>query len=395
MSTTVRIRSCGVTQERQDTHLLNHNVHRALMQRQQIADTGQTLYVNIVYHVLVRNASENIPLALLQAQHQKLNMVYNGLNTSAIKRVPTTGRYAFASVIGKPNIVFLPSDPTQLTETEVIRISCSQVFQGLTDVLAFVTQQGFPPTDGVLNVYLAPLESTLGESEVGGNVCVCEVTSIGGDFVRGTLPRYDLGMTLCHESGHAMGLTHIWNESKPTLVMSDIPIQKRPNYVFEFTSDGGARNCNRMKDCARYAGYQGFTDTPDATGAPPASWLCTGSPCSSCTDTSVLFEMGCCVMDYATDANMVMFSAAQANAMRACLLSGSNGVDLHESDGKQLTVSTPGETFSGIKPQAPQKTSENFWKRNWIWISIGGVSLLLCSCLILILFILLRRKTGR
>ena len=388
----IRVRSCGFKEVEQQQHLSRHRLHRELSRDM---DVGQTLYVRLKYYVIYRSAAENLPLGIIQAQHQKLNMVFNGLNPTGLAQIPSTGRYAFANVIGNPKIVFLPSNAIDLQEQHLIRLSYSGApFPGLDKTEAYVTSQGFPPVDGVLNVYLAPMDQILGESDVGGNRSSVEVLSVGGDYNRGALPDYDLGMTVCHEIGHAMSLTHTWDSTEQVQIMPDIPIQKNPNYVFEFLPGGNARNCNRMKDCARFANYPGYTGPEDDGAA--ASWLCTGPPCAACNDTSILFEMGCCVMDYATDANMAMFSAAQSSAMRNCLLSGSNHVGLTVSDGGQVTIASPNDTFASEKPSAAQNKPDvtDLWNRYKTYFIVGIVlgAAVLLTILGILLGILIKHK---
>lgn len=389
-----RVRSCGVREDDQLNSLAQHESHRNLMRSTGIADTGQTLYISIQYYVIYRNATENLSLSLIQAQHQKLNMVFNNLNTTGLDLVPQTGRYAFKSVIGNSKIVYLPSNPLALTESNIIRLSYGGApFDGSTKTLAYVKSQGFSPIPGVLNAFLAPLQDILGESEVPGNACTVEVLSVGGDYQKGTLPNYDLGMSLCHETGHCMSLTHTWNETQAVQIMPDIPIQKNPNYIFEFYANG-ARNCNRMKDCARYAGNQPAYTGPVESSGPSASWMCSGAPCTGCTDTSILFEMGCGVMDYATDPNMVMFSAAQCLAMRACLLTESNGITLKDSDGGVLTSASPADSWSNSTPSSSQNNPTSVWSKVKWYVIIGAsvMGLLLLALIIVLVVVLHRRK---
>ena len=376
-----RVRTCGVSDTNQLQHL-NANSRHLNMARE--LDSGQTLYVRVKYFVVYRNTAENLSISLLQAQHQQLNMVYNGLNTESLSQVPKTGRYAFANVIGNPRIVFLPSNALSLSETDIVRLAYTgPPFAGLNSTYSYLVSQGFPVQPGYLHLYLVPLNEILGESDVAGNRAAIEITSVGGFYHRGALENFNLGMTVCHEIGHTMGLTHTWNTTQAAMIMPDIPIQKNPNYTFEFTTNGGARNCNRMKDCAMFStGQSGELQ----------SWLCSGLPCNACSDTNVLFEMGCGIMDYATDMNMVMFSNAQCIAMRSCLLSNSNDVALAQSDGGLLTVASAADAFSSTLPSPSQNNPQAAWKKYLVYFITFGVLLGLLAIGLTSTFVYLKLK---
>jgi hypothetical protein len=287
------------------------------------------MYAKVNYIVISSSAEQNVSLAKIQSQHHQLNVCFSGLNDT-LSLVPQTGKYAFANVIGIPNIAFLPTKSEDLND--ILRITCSSsdVFTSVTDMSRFAQSKGYSLKDGELNIYIAKFSpmvgmsfSILGETLIngtsGGNIVGVDYRAVGGPENPGLYGNYALGMTLVHEVGHALGLHHIWNSSAKTPVHSDIPLQKNPNTNFQLTN-GDARMDNCMQDC----------DALRSGSTASKSWLIANrNDCSSVT----LYEMGCNFMDYAEDANMAMFSQQQVLNMREVLSTGVSGIRAVAGDG--------------------------------------------------------------
>lgn len=337
--------------------------------------TEDTYYLKLKYVVLYRNGTENLSLARLQAQHQALNACYNAANDN-VSHVPQSGRYNFQGVVGKANIVFLPSDHTAVKEEDVQRIAVSQTFDGLGNVLAFLSSNQVTLDAKTLHIICAPLNSILGEAYLESNVCTVESGSVGGETELGTLATFRLGRTAVHEVGHCLGLPHVFT-GDCTQVFSDIPTQVNPNFEFKLVNEGGAWSgqlCNRDRDCKYYRNND--TSVLISGVNPPYSCMgCTGPSCNQC-DTS-LYEQGCNFLDYSEDEHMVMFSLQQCDHMRQVLVSGSTGMELQASDGGTITgtTATDGTTTSADVPStaAAKPKSKTLSLPLLIGIIVGSV----------------------
>lgn len=339
-----------------------------------VVESTDLIHIDVVYWILHRNESENLPLAVLQSQHQMLNSCYNATNLNLAK-VPDTGHYNFKSVVGNAGIVFLPSNHETLTEEQhVKRFAVNKTFDGYDSMVAEVTgelKQEFATNK--LHIVCAPLSgSILGEAIVFGNITVCEVTAVGGHIVAGSASGYTLGITVVHEVGHCLGLPHVFrgegncsdtNIFAPSLPnpFTDIPLQIHPNEEFMLTNQGGiwtGSMCNRDRDCHVYRGdTAGYEYAPNTERLQPYSCMGCDSAieptcpnpgcCPDKCDGAATYEMGCNFLDYGVDDVLVMFSATQCQWMREVLIDGSIGITLTDSDGGTIT-SVPSSIAANI-----------------------------------------------
>lgn len=378
----MRRRTCGSHEDMAVTLARVARTRELLTERSLTAEGTERLHVGIQYFVLYSTPDENLSLELLQSQHQMLNACYNQLN-SGLTKVPSTGHYAFADRIGNSAIVFLPTDHRQLSEAHIKRVACTGAFSGVDQVFSYLQSVGVAVTPGYLNVALAPLDGILGEGAIAGNVCVIHSPTVGGALIPGSDAPYDLGMTLVHEVGHNFGLMHVFNDGCAQ-VHADIPRARNPNYTFNFQTG----LCNRMRDCKIYVDGDHAYEYPPSSQAPTLPYSC--MDCPSCTvDCQGLYEMGCNIMDYPVDSEMVMFSKEQAIAMRTVLLTGENSLILLTSDGGELqTVGTV------LQPNASNGTaakSGTLWTPLVIGV-VSGVGAAVLLAALLVAWLLLRRR---
>lgn len=316
------------------------------------ASTDDTLYFKVVYWMI----GVSVPNDRMVAQHNYLNQCLTATN-SALEKVPTSGQYSFASVIGNANMVVLPSNGDELSDEN---IKTRELKEGeeisasapLTSCIGIVGDDIVP---NVLNVFICkipPLSeesgSILGQSQLGGNVLVVDVDTVGGPMKSGPSGNYGQGGTLVHELGHSLNLKHTWTEEEEggcgaPQDFTDIPKSKLPNFTGELVLVDGTwtgKGDNRSHDCTYYKDNS-TSGIPDSyvtdyysKGEAMSCFDCNilGTGCTQCNDQEGEQFMN--LMDYGTDAVAIMFSAQQCLAMRAWLLSAENTyIVLADSDG--------------------------------------------------------------
>jgi hypothetical protein len=234
--------------------------------------------------------------------------------------------------------MFAPDDPRQLIDTSEhirrIRVT-NKEFDGVESCLAKT-----PPVAGRLNVYIARLASgLLGQAlfKTTGNFAVCAVTyaSVGSVKAPGAFGAFGLGRTLTHEVGHCLLLEHPFSGCGQRRY-ADVPATRFPNDRAQLnpnSTDGiGAFGCNHYND------LRGLNN-----------------PVKSCTGASNSageFELFFQYMDYASDANMFVFSRAQAISMHSFVSTiGRQMLDIETVASAQPVFAEP-LVLAGLTPGA-------------------------------------------
>ena len=272
-------------------------------------DFSNTFKVDIpvIFHVLYSSASENISAAQIGYNFDQLNLDFKNLNSdgSKIPQVanPSTASfdpnidYSHYSVRGTHNVEFIgfngETSGASLIEGTTIRryqMSQSELTGGVAEARSLVdsiTPDGGATggyQEGYFNVYIAPLEGgLLGQASFTIPHTVVETGTVGSVDNPGTASPYNLGRTLTHEAGHNFLNYHTFqhNSCSDTPNVSDIPVQ--------ITSNGSSANLYSENDV----------------------WYGKGAN-NSCLGTTGKGDQFMNYMDYSADADLVMFSAEQA-----------------------------------------------------------------------------------
>jgi hypothetical protein len=287
-------------------------------------DENTIIYVPVIYHVLYKSSVENIPLSQIQENHKEINRCFQALNQD-INKVPSSGDYDFADMIGNPSVAFLPTNENDILDN-VPFVTRKQISVDNIDLDKALALQN--PFEGYLNIYIADAEF-LGQAGIGSNVCIVDFETVGSPESPGISQSYGNGRTLVHEIGHCFSLEHPW-VSQCIMTINDLPRTKNPNYnaVLEPVPLGD----NHWTD------VNAVTVDASCTGAqpPPVGY----------------YELFMTYMEYVRDNSMVMFTKGQAKSMRVWLdTAGREVLDLQEGDAVVVTNPPlgPEDSVSGNK----------------------------------------------
>lgn len=272
--------------------------------------TEAVITIPVVVHVIYNTAAQNISLAQIQSQIDRLNKDFS--NTNSDKLLST---HPFFSITGNPNVEFCLAgiDPDGRTTNGITRTSTSVTEFSDNDNIKFTSSGGFDAWDArqYLNIWVGKLGGDLlGYAQFPSDLLTNASTDgvVIGYRNFGTIgvdAPYDLGRTATHEIGHWLNLEHIWGDDN---------------------------------DCT---GTDKVSDTPnqetETAGCP------TGVKTDACATTApgIMYEN---YMDYTDDACMVMFTKGQVTRMNAVFnitrsaikisnkCSGTTGITLQTQD---------------------------------------------------------------
>jgi hypothetical protein len=312
-----------------------------IIQNSKIAqnNVNTNLYINIQYHIIYNNSSQNISLERIRAQHDVINHDFNNTNYDSSK-IPQSGEYNFNNVVGNPSITFLPSNSLDLNESNIIRKFTNRTsFSGINDV---VVNGGSSAISNVLNVYICNLNNLLGEAYIQDNRCTVLYSSIGGGGnlesinynTVGTIGNYNLGRTLTHEIGHNFGLYHIFMDIYSGDICSNS--QLHPDIPKQSIANG--------TNAVLYKNSSG-------------QWHGSGAY-NSCSETDQFMNF----MDYVTDKNMVMFSNDQSNIMNTFV--ATSGKFKLESNPNQISAPNPPYNVQVINSSITHNSLTLIWEHN-------------------------------
>jgi len=188
--------------------------------------------INVVVHVVYKNATQNISDAQIASQIAVLNQDFARTNADA-----GNTRSYFTSIVGPSAIRFhlATTDPLGSATSGITRTSTptSSVFTTADQVKSAATGGKAPwNTANYLNIWVCELEGgVLGYAQFPGGPIGTDGVVIGytffGTMGTATAP-YDGGRTTTHEVGHYLGLYHIWGDDFGACTGSD-DISDTPN----------------------------------------------------------------------------------------------------------------------------------------------------------------------
>ncbi|HOZ75981.1 MAG TPA: M43 family zinc metalloprotease [Flavobacterium sp.] len=244
--------------------------------------------IPVVFHVLYKNAAQNISDAQINSQLAVLNADYRKLNADFNTVVPSVFRPLGADV----EITFCKATrtPAGATSTGITRKSVSSSFVFENSYYLAAGEPAWDPTK-YLNIWIgrftddqllgfAYLPSNAGQADDG----LCIGDQYFGTTGTATAP-FNKGRTGTHEIGHYFGLLHPWGD------------------------DGSP--------CGSGANSDGVADTP-ATDNPYFNCPSFPSNANACTNTTN-GSMFMNYMDYVNDACMAFFTAGQKTIMQNTL----------------------------------------------------------------------------
>jgi hypothetical protein len=271
------------------------------------ANTQNTIYIPVIFHVLYSSNSGNVSAAQIGANFDQINLDFQNQNPDG-DEIPSSPNpsdapyspgvdYSHQAARGTHQIKFVGAqgELTGDALVEDISIRRYQISQssvsGVSEAssLASSASCGNCPDngyqDGFLNIYIAPLTGgLLGQAYLGFPEAVVLAGSVGSVENPGTTGGYNRGRTLTHELGHNFTFNHVFNGNTcGTQYWADIPpqtVNNRGANIYEWPSGSGNFYGRESED--------------------------------SCISTSGKGDQFMNYMDYVYDDQMRMFSEQQA-----------------------------------------------------------------------------------
>jgi len=278
-------------------------------------DDGRALSVFVHYHVLYDDdePGSNASLAQLQNAHNELNDDFNARNAD-LEQIPSSGRYAFRSLVGNANIAFLPAvlQPDNVRRVNYTGKRLDAAGVGNYYYYADTLIKASSTVDHVMNVYVFP-ERLVRQTGTAGwgfsngenKIFACWRYIGSQSKQRGVLT---------HEMAHSLTLEHVFEgrrNSDCSQKWPDVPSAKNTNWL---------RDTDRKADPCRYdAVSNDWFGRCDNYAVDLALGRVPNAPDSerlSCPTNA--HENPFNMMDYSTFRRM--FTAAQVAQMRAYVI---------------------------------------------------------------------------
>ena len=253
-------------------------IEKKIQKFSQKSHAGSIIEIPVVFHVVYKNALENISEAQIMSQLTILNDDFRRQN---IDQVNTPSDFTTLASDTEINFCLAQRTPSNDTTSGITRTETSVSSFSLFDDRIFYDTLGGKNiwnSEFYLNIYICDLSSVLGfaafpssNPEIDGVVIDFENF---GNIGTATAP-YHKGRTCTHEVGHWLNLIHIWGDMM--------------------------------------CGDDFVNDTPEQEAA---NYGCPAHPNPTCVNNGDMFQN---YMDYTNDACMNMFTVGQKTRMQATL----------------------------------------------------------------------------
>lgn len=256
---------------------------------QQKGEHQFVITIPVVVHVVYHDASQNISDEYINSQLKELNQCFRRLNADTSK---TPARFRSLAADCEIEFKLAISDPRRRATTGIIRTYTPVSKWEQDDQVKFTNKGGDDAWDpnSYLNIWVCNLQRVLGYASFPGGEAAKDGVVMNYNSFRGQ-------KTLVHETGHWMGLKHLWGDA----------------------------------DC----GDDGVDDTPRqstfTSGCPSGIRL---SPCSNTPNGDMYMNY----MDFTDDACINMFTEGQKTKMRSLLAKGGTRQGILTSFGLQAPL---------------------------------------------------------
>lgn len=245
------------------------------------AAANKTIRIPVVVHVVYQTATQNISDAQVQSGIDALNRDFRRRNEDSVF---TPARFRQLAADMEIEFVLATADPLGRATKGIVRKQTMVKSWRADDQIKFSAKGGDDAWDAssYLNIWVGNIPRMMGYASSPG--CHPQVDGIViNTSSYGTLGKsgaYNMGRTLVHETGHWLGLKHIWGDS----------------------------------DC----GDDGIADTPKQAGFTSG---CPNGFISTCGNGN-MGDMYMNFMDFTNDACMNLFTKGQKEKARACFEPG-------------------------------------------------------------------------
>ncbi len=193
--------------------------------------TLPVITIPVVFHILYKDASQNVADKKIQDQLEVLNKAFQSSHADTSK-IPSYFREL--AVDCRFKFVLAKVDPQGRATSGIVRKSTSITMFGIDDRIKYSSQGGDDAwdSDKYLNVWVGSLAGGIAgySSPIGGPKDRDGVSIRTDAFGPGNGGVYSGGKTLVHEVGHWMGLRHIWGDATcGDDLVDDTPKQKTAN----------------------------------------------------------------------------------------------------------------------------------------------------------------------